>query len=80
MARRTWTVDQDRQLVSLEQQGFSTSLIGVKMGKSRGAVIGRSHRLRGHKARSLVKARPRSAVTIRKNLVARKRSVGKGEG
>jgi hypothetical protein len=55
-------VEQDHQLLKLEQQGFSASLIGEQMGKTREAVIGRSYRLRGYK-------------TTRKNTVVAPRDV-----
>jgi hypothetical protein len=58
--RKRWTVEQDRQLLELEQQGLSASLIADRMAKTRNAVIGRSYRLRGYRR---LKANPTRRTT-----------------
>jgi GcrA cell cycle regulator len=68
---QTWTDQEDAQLLALERQGLSGSLIGQRLGKSKAAVIGRSHRLRGYKRQGVhtqgVAAMPRQTkVTVRK--------------
>jgi GcrA cell cycle regulator len=65
MPGKTWTDDEDRQLVALEDRGLSAYFIGEKMGKTRSAIIGRSYRLRGGTRKSPVQ-RPRKPVTISK--------------
>jgi GcrA cell cycle regulator len=68
---QTWTDQEDQRLLALERQGLSGSLIGQRLGKSKAAVIGRSHRLRGYKRQGVhiqgAKAMPRQTkVTVRK--------------
>jgi hypothetical protein len=68
----TWSVAEDEHLAWLEQQGYSASLIGERMGRSTNAVIGRSHRLRGYRHRRGTKATPRTTVvTVKKQPVPR---------
>ena len=52
MGRTTWTTEQDCRLRELEEQGLSGYLIGIRLGKTRNAVIGRSYRLRGYRRRA----------------------------
>lgn len=71
---QTWSEEQDAQLQALERLGLSASLIGERLGKSKGAVVGRSYRLRGYSTKGL-KAAPRTnKTTVRKQyLVVRPR-------
>jgi hypothetical protein len=62
MTGKPWTREQDEELLELEAEGYSASLIGERVGRSRESVIGRSTRLRG--AKRLVKAEPRRTTTI----------------
>jgi hypothetical protein len=61
MGAKPWTTAEDAKLLELELQGYSASLIGERMGRSRESIIGRSMRLRGGKR--LTKARPRTITT-----------------
>jgi GcrA cell cycle regulator len=61
VGKTTWTIDEDQQLLQLERAGYSASLIGEQIKKTRNAVIGRSQRLRGYKRRG--KAAPRAQET-----------------
>jgi GcrA cell cycle regulator len=61
VAKTRWTIAQDQQLLQLERAGYSASLIGEQIKKTRNAVIGRSQRLRGYRRRS--KAAPREQET-----------------
>jgi GcrA cell cycle regulator len=62
MTGKPWSREQDEELLELEAEGYSASLIGERIGRSREAVIGRSTRLRG--AKRLIKAEPRRTTTI----------------
>src|ERR1700736_2279944 len=42
-----WTPERDERLRYLEAEGFSAAKIAEKLGTSRGAVLGRLHRLSG---------------------------------
>src|SRR6202011_958595 len=42
-----WTPERDERLHYLEAEGFSAAKIGEKLGTTRGAVLGRLHRLSG---------------------------------
>jgi hypothetical protein len=42
-----WTPERDERLRYLESEGFSAAKIAEKLGTSRGAVLGRLHRLSG---------------------------------
>ena len=42
-----WTPDRDEKLRRLEAEGLSAAKIGEKLGTTRGAVLGRLHRLSG---------------------------------
>jgi GcrA cell cycle regulator len=62
MTGKPWSREQDEELLELEAEGYSASMIGERIGRSREAVIGRSTRLRG--AKRFVKAEPRRTITI----------------
>jgi len=47
MTMTFWTADKDKQLQKLEAAGLSGAQIADRIGTTRGAVIGRSARLRG---------------------------------
>jgi hypothetical protein len=42
-----WTLERDERLRRLEAEGLSAAKIGEKLGTTRGAVLGRLHRLSG---------------------------------
>jgi hypothetical protein len=42
-----WTDERDERLRRLETQGLSAAMIAERLGTTRDAVLGRSHRLRG---------------------------------
>jgi hypothetical protein len=42
-----WTPERDERLRRLEEEGLSAAKIGEKLGTTRGAVLGRLHRLSG---------------------------------
>lgn len=46
MADQVWTPEQMAELRKLWQDGYSASIIGMKLGFSRNAVIGKVHRMR----------------------------------
>src|ERR1700730_407467 len=64
-----WTPERDERLRRLEAEGLSAAKIGEKLGTTRGAVLGRLHRLSGAALtypsyiRQEKKARARAAAT-----------------
>jgi predicted DNA-binding protein YlxM (UPF0122 family) len=47
MGITTWTAEQDAVIVNGLKNKLSIRAIAIRLGKSRGAVIGRSHRING---------------------------------
>ena len=66
-----WTPERDERLRYLEAEGFSAAKIAEKLGTSRGAVLGRLHRLSGAALtyasyiRQKKKARARAAARMK---------------
>jgi hypothetical protein len=69
MNQKPWTEEEDVQLRELEAQGYSYSLIGERMGRSRSSVLAHAFRLRGYRRAGVlnvtgIKAKPRPTATI----------------
>jgi len=54
-----WTPERDEELKRHEAAGLSAAKIAVQLGTTRGAVLGRSNRLRGKVFKSDLERRPR---------------------
>ena len=54
-----WTPERDEELKRHEAAGLSAAKIAVQLGTTRGAILGRSNRLRGKVFKSDLERRPR---------------------
>lgn len=61
---KRWTSEEDQRLKELEAKGWSATLIGQAMGKTRAAVVGRSYRMRGAKRRKASGIAPKPPTTM----------------
>jgi hypothetical protein len=57
--RGFWTPERDEELKRHEAAGLSATKIAVQLGTTRGAILGRSNRLRGKVFKSDLERRPR---------------------
>jgi GcrA cell cycle regulator len=67
MSALTWTPEQDAQVRALWRKGLTASKVGLEMGVSRNAIIGRLHRLgepkRDNRIKIFIAPRPAIAPT-----------------
>jgi hypothetical protein len=66
-----WTADRDRELMRLKKLGHSAARIAATLGSTRGAVIGRWHRLQGTQFASVSKRRSEEAARRAQNRACR---------
>jgi GcrA cell cycle regulator len=87
-----WTLERDERLRRLEAEGLSAAKIGEKLGTTRGAVLGRLHRLSGattypsyirqeKEARARAAARTKERTRVESTVIPRlQQEIARGVG